>query len=185
LEAHTKSRIYQTHSQQIKESIEKAKKEHQKLLKKEKIKTIKKLDQGLLYLVDERKTIASFKLFETNVKLYERGLVFSRTNPKLLKFKNTEVLWLTTAEVKENTYSPTSLSRIYSKVKDFSENEGIVLLDGLMLIMNYAGYNQAYNLLARLKEVAAQKNLLIIVPLNTEAIPNKEKERFLNEFNNL
>jgi len=58
-----------------------------------------------------------------------------------------------------------------------------VLLDGLMLIMNYAGYDQAYNLLQRLSDVASSKNLLIIVSLNAEAIPKKEKERFLNEFN--
>ncbi|MBI3033592.1 DUF853 family protein [Candidatus Woesearchaeota archaeon] len=138
------------------------------------------------YIINEKQPENSYKAFFKAINSGYNGLCFTRRNPeevkKAYKLENAEVYWLTTEPVKEG-YSPNNLSAMLSKIKEFTSRnkKAIVLLDGLPLIINYAGFEQALNLLERIKDNSAISNSIFLAQLNLNSLAEKQGEMLRNE----
>lgn len=180
---------------EIKEAVRKAKAERTKEVTKEKMLAKpalgkKALTSGSIYLINEKGANTSFQTLKNGLKEYGKGLCFSRT-PKqavLAKYKlqNTEIRLITTEPV-EGAYSPTSVSAIYNETKEFiSRNStGAVMIDGIVLIINYAGFDQAYNLLLRLKDAISSKRFICAIPVNLDVLSKEQRKKLTDEFKTL
>ncbi|MBI3036414.1 DUF853 family protein, partial [Candidatus Woesearchaeota archaeon] len=175
----------------IKADVRKAKAERERIVikeNKEKENAGKAaLKRGSILIINEKGAATAFKTLQKSLKQYGKGLCFTRTTKQaaLAKYKlrNTEIKLITTEPV-EGAYSPTSVSAMYGEIKDFiSKNgSGAIMIDGMLLIISYAGFEQAYNLMQRIKDAIAAKKITCIIPINLEVLNKEQKKKLAEEF---
>ena len=176
----------------IRADVRKAKAERERIVMKEKKeknagKEVAAPKEDQILIINEKGAATAFETLQKSLKRYGKGLCFTRTTKQaaLAKYKlqNTEMKLITTEYV-EGAYSPTSVSAIYGEIKDFiSKNgSGAIMIDGMLLIINYAGFGQAYNLMQRLKDAIAGRKFICAIPINLEALNNEQKKKLAEEF---
>jgi len=158
----------------IRADVRKAKAERERIVMKEKKeknagKEVAAPKEDQILIINEKGAATAFETLQKSLKRY--------------KLQNTEMKLITTEYV-EGAYSPTSVSAIYGEIKDFiSKNgSGAIMIDGMLLIINYAGFGQAYNLMQRLKDAIAGRKFICAIPINLEALNNEQKKKLAEEF---
>ncbi len=131
------------------------------------------LEEGKSYLIKEKDSELSYRLFDKNVKRTAPGLLISRQHPSRLeeRFKNTRFVWISQTPGKDY-YEPTALNSLTKLVCQFVEEKEkcIVLLDCFEFLTIHNDFEHAFKTLELINEFVMQRNAVLIIPLNPKAL---------------
>ncbi len=138
------------------------------------------LHDGLSYLVVDDSSSLSFDVFKDLVTHGYQGLCITRLPPQRVRaeygLEKTPVLWLSRVSTGKDTIRPWPLEGISIAVEHFvAEGEKtVVLLDGLEYIISHNDFQSSLTLLHDLNERMAMEESILIVPLDPNALDEKE-----------
>jgi uncharacterized protein DUF835 len=138
---------------------------------------LKELAPGLSYLVEERRPEKFFKIIQAAREQEIKGLIISRTNPKILKRKyqinEEDTIWLTGKEMRGDIRSVLPiLEFIMSLFEEFMDKngEGMILLDGLEYLLTNNKFNSVIRFLRQLVDNVSQTECMLLVSLSPDAM---------------
>ncbi len=135
------------------------------------------LEGGKSYIIRERDSELSYRIFEENVDKKRPGLLMSRQHPSRMKerFKNTRFVWISQTPGKDY-YEPTALNSLAKLVCQFVEEKEmcVVLLDCFEFLTIHNDFEPAFKTLELINEFIMQREAVLIVPLNAEALEPKQ-----------
>jgi hypothetical protein len=135
------------------------------------------LEPGKSFLVKEKDSELSYRLFERNVKKKTPGLMISRQHPSRLgeRFKNTRFVWISQTPGKDY-YEPTALNSLAKLVCQFVEEKEdcIVLLDCFEFLTIHNEFDHAFKTLELINEFVMQRDAVFIMPVNPVALDAKQ-----------
>ncbi len=135
------------------------------------------LEGGRTYLIEERHSDLSYRLFERNVKKSRPGLLISRQHPSRLedRFSDTRFVWISQTPGKDY-YEPTALNSLAKLVCQFVEEKEkcVVLLDCFEFLMMHNDFDHAYKTLELVNEFIMQRDAVLMVPLNPDALERRQ-----------
>jgi len=135
------------------------------------------LEGGKSYIIREKDSELSYRIFEENVKRNRPGLLMSRQHPSRMedRFKNTRFVWISQTPGKDY-YEPTALNSLAKLVCQFVEEKErcVVLLDCFEFLTIHNDFEPAFKTLELINEFIMQREAVLIVPLNAEALEPKQ-----------
>lgn len=135
------------------------------------------LERGKSYLIEEKDSELSYRLFEKNVKKRTPGLLISRQHPSRLeeRFKNTRFVWISQTPGKDY-YEPTALNSLAQLICQFVEEKEkcVVLLDCFEFLTIHNDFEHSFKTLELVNEFVMQREAVLIIPLNPEALEPKQ-----------
>lgn len=135
------------------------------------------LEPGKSYIIKERNSELSYRLFERNVKKKTPGILISRQHPSRLekRFNNTRFVWISQTPGKDY-YEPTALNSLAKLVCQFVEEKEkcFVLLDCFEFLTIHNEFEHAFKTLELMNEFVMQRAAVFIVPINPEAMEPKQ-----------
>lgn len=135
---------------------------------------------GLSYLVVDESPSLSFEVFRDLVTHGYQGLCITRLPPKRVRdefgLEKTPVLWLSRVSPEKDAMRPWPLEGISIAVEHFisTGEKTVVLLDGLEYIISHNDFQSSLTLLHDLNERMAMEDSILIVPLDPDALDEKE-----------
>lgn len=150
------------------------------------------LNFGESYMVDEEKPSRCYDIFRQALERGRAGLCITRTHPESISFystaENVRFIWLTNVTYRNGRVSslpPTDLSLISNGVNSFVKEgtRGIVLFDGVELLITNNGFENTVKALTTIKDnIRVNKNIMII-SINLKTLNEEEKNFLIREFN--
>lgn len=135
------------------------------------------LEAGKSYLIKEKDSELSYRLFERNVKKNTPGILISRQHPSRLeeRFKNTRFVWISQTPGKDY-YEPTALNSLAKLVCQFVEEKEkcYVLLDCFEFLTIHNEFEHAFKTLELMNEFVMQRDAVFIMPINPQAMEPKQ-----------
>jgi hypothetical protein len=137
------------------------------------------IEEGLCYIVRERKPFLAFKLFETSISQGIPGLCVTRQFPEKVReafdVKDTRVLWLSHTPGQDH-HNPTSIGTLATIISSFIERSKrcVVLIDGLEYLVINNGFQQALRFVEHINEQVMQSRSNILIPISPSAFSEKE-----------
>lgn len=144
---------------------------------------VEKIPAGSAYLVCEAKADRALTLFADHVKHGVPGLLITRTFPGQVRERyglpKTRMLWLTDVSAGPQAAEPViqaSLEDLSIAVNDFLRNapDSIVVLDGLEYVITKQGFTRTIQFLSRMRDIASQQQTRLLIPVNPDALEEKE-----------
>ncbi|MFQ6106094.1 MAG: DUF835 domain-containing protein [Thermoplasmata archaeon] len=138
------------------------------------------LHDGQSYLIVDTSPNLSFEVFRDLVTHGYQGLCITRLPPRRVRsefsLEKTPVLWLSRVSGDKDTIRPWPLEGISRAVEHFvsTGEKTVVLLDGLEYIISHNDFQSSLTLLHDLNERMAMKDSILILPLDPEALEEKE-----------
>jgi hypothetical protein len=138
------------------------------------------LQDGLCYIVVDKSPSLSFDVFRDLVTHGYQGLCITRLPPARVReevgLEKTPVLWLSRISTEKDTIRPWPLEGISIAVEHFisSGEKTVVLLDGLEYIIAHNDFQSSLTLLHDLNERMAMENSILILPLDPDALDERE-----------
>ncbi|MCK4367454.1 MAG: DUF835 domain-containing protein, partial [Thermoplasmata archaeon] len=135
---------------------------------------------GLSYLVVDESPSLSFEVFRDLVTHGYQGLCITRLPPQRVRdefgLEKTPVLWLSRVSPEKDAIRPWPLEGISIAVEHFisTGEKTVVLLDGLEYIISHNDFQSSLTLLHDLNERMAMEDSILIVPLDPDALDEKE-----------
>jgi hypothetical protein len=144
-------------------------------------KAARDLTPGLSYLIEEKRPERFFHIYKGLKELGMKGLVISRTNPKILGrtygVEETESVWLTGKEIQGDIRSVLPILEfimsIYEEFMEGNEN-GIILLDGLEYLLTNNKFNSVLRFIRQLVDNVSQTECILMVALSPDALDSTE-----------
>ncbi len=136
-------------------------------------------EDGLCYIVKERKPFLAFKLFESNLAEGVPGLCVTRQFPdkvrEIFDLKDTRVLWLSHTPGKDH-HNPTSVGTLATIISSFIERykKCVVLIDGLEYLVINNGFQQVLRFVEHINEQVMQSRSTVLIPISPNAFSEKE-----------
>ncbi|MBN1677416.1 MAG: DUF835 domain-containing protein [Candidatus Thermoplasmatota archaeon] len=136
-------------------------------------------EEGLCYVVKERKPFLAYKLFESVLAAGVPGLCVTRQFPDKVKeifdLKDTRVLWLSHTPGKDH-HNPTSIGTLATIISSFIERytKCVVLMDGLEYLVINNGFQQVLRFVEHINEQVMQSRSTVLVPISPSAFSEKE-----------
>ena len=141
----------------------------------------KALTPGLSYLVEEKRPEKFFRLYNALIGMGMKGLVISRTNPRILartySLDESESVWLTGKEVQGETKTVLPiLEFIMSIYEEYIEQtpDGVILLDGLEYLLTNNKFNSVLRFLRQVVDNVSQTECILMVALSPDALDSTE-----------
>ena len=137
------------------------------------------MEQGMCYIVRERKPFLAFALFENEVADGLPGLCVTRQFPARLKetfnLLDTRIIWLSHTPGKDH-HNPTSVGTLATIISSFVERyeRCIVIIDGLEYLVINNGFQQVLRFLEHVNEQVMQSKSTVLVPISPTAFSEKE-----------
>jgi hypothetical protein len=137
------------------------------------------LEQGLCYIVRERKPFLAFALFENEVADGLPGLCVTRQFPSKLKdaftLRDTRVIWLSHTPGNDH-HNPTSIGTLATIISSFIERyeRCIVIIDGLEYLVINNGFQQVLRFMEHVNEQVMQSRSTVLIPISPTAFSEKE-----------
>jgi hypothetical protein len=137
------------------------------------------LEQGLCYIVRERKPFLAFALFEHEMSEGLQGLCVTRQFPDKLREAFTmgeaRVIWLSHTPGTDH-HNPTSIGTLATIISSFVERyeRCVVIIDGLEYLVINNGFQQALRFLEHVNEQVMQSKSTVIIPISPNAFSEKE-----------
>ncbi len=138
-----------------------------------------RLEEGLCYVVKERKPLLAYKLFEASLAHGAPGLCVTRQFPEkvreIFELKDTRVLWLSHTPGKDH-HNPTSIGTLATVISSFIERykKCIVLIDGLEYLVINNGFQQVLRFAEHINEQVMQSKSTVLVPISPSAFSEQE-----------
>lgn len=135
--------------------------------------------EGLCYVVRERKPFLAYKLFESSVAENMPGLCVTRQFPDKVRdafeLKDTRILWLSHTPGKDH-HNPTSIGTLATIISSFIEryDKCIVLIDGLEYLVINNGFQQVLRFAEHINEQVMQSKSAVLIPISPTAFSEKE-----------
>ncbi len=147
---------------------------------------------GESYIVDEEKPTRSYDIFKQAINRGRAGLCITRTHPESISFygssENVRFIWLTSVNYrlgKVSSLQPTDLSLITNEINSFIREglKGIVLLDGVELLITNNGFDSTAKALTSIKDNIRVNKGILIISINLKTLKEEEKNFLIREFN--
>lgn len=138
-----------------------------------------RIEEGLCYVVKERKPFLAYKLFETSISENVPGLCVTRQFPEKVReafeLKDTRILWLSHTPGKDH-HNPTSIGTLATVISSFIERykKCIVLIDGLEYLVINNGFQQVLRFAEHINEQVMQSRSTVLIPISPNAFSEKE-----------
>jgi hypothetical protein len=136
-------------------------------------------DEGICYVVRERKPFLAYKLFENVISDGVQGLCVTRQYPEKIReafdLGETRVLWLSHTPG-ENHHNPTSIGTLATIISSFIERyeKCVVLIDGLEYLVINNGFQQVLRFAEHINEQVMQSRSTVLMPISPSAFSEKE-----------
>jgi hypothetical protein len=136
-------------------------------------------EEGLMYVVRERKPFLSYKLFENTLADNVPGLCVTRQFPdkvrEAFELKDTRILWLSHTPGKDH-HNPTSIGTLATIISSFIEryDRCVVLIDGLEYLVINNGFQQVLRFAEHINEQVMQSRSTVLIPISPNAFSEKE-----------
>ena len=136
-------------------------------------------EEGLVYVVRERKPFLSYKLFENTLADNVPGLCVTRQFPdkvrEAFELKDTRILWLSHTPGKDH-HNPTSIGTLATIISSFIEryDRCVVLIDGLEYLVINNGFQQVLRFAEHINEQVMQSRSTVLIPISPNAFSEKE-----------
>jgi archaellum biogenesis ATPase FlaH len=136
-------------------------------------------EEGLCYVVRERKPFLAYKLFEGALAEGVPGLCVTRQFPdkvrEIFDLKDTRILWLSHTPGKDH-HNPTSIGTLATIISSFIERyrKCFVLIDGLEYLVINNGFQQVLRFVEHINEQVMQSQSTVLVPISPSAFSEKE-----------
>lgn len=136
-------------------------------------------EEGVCYIVRERKPFLSYKLFENALDEGAPGLCVTRQYPDKVKetftLGDTRIMWLSHTPGKDH-HNPTSVGTLATIISSFIERyeKCYVLIDGLEYLVINNGFHQVLRFLEHINEQVMQSASTVLVPISPTAFSEKE-----------
>ena len=138
-----------------------------------------RVEEGLCYIVRERKPFLAYKLFESNISDAVPGLCVTRQFPGKVKetfdFRDSRILWLSHTPGKDH-HNPTSIGTLATVISSFIERykRCMVLIDGLEYLVINNGFQQVLKFAEHINEQVMQSRSTVLIPVSPSAFSEKE-----------
>lgn len=136
-------------------------------------------EEGLCYVVRERKPFLAYRLFESLLADAVPGLCVTRQFPDKVRegfeLKDTRVLWLSHTPGKDH-HNPTSIGTLATIISSFIEryDRCVVLIDGLEYLVINNGFQQVLRFAEHINEQVMQSRSTVLTPISPNAFSEKE-----------
>ena len=137
------------------------------------------MEQGLCYIVRERKPFLAFALFENEVSAGLPGLCVTRQFPDKLRdafnMGEARVIWLSHTPGNDH-HNPTSVGTLATLISSFVERyeKCIVIIDGLEYLVINNGFQQVLRFMEHVNEQVMQSKSNVLIPISPGAFSEKE-----------
>ncbi len=137
------------------------------------------MDEGVCYIVKERKPFLAYKLFETSINEGAPGLCVTRQFPEKVRdsfdLKDTRIMWLSHTPGKDH-HNPTSIGTLATVISSFIErqNKCVVLIDGLEYLVINNGFQQVLRFAEHINEQVMQSKSTVLIPISPSAFSEQE-----------
>ena len=138
-----------------------------------------RIEDGLCYVVRERKPFLAYKLFESSLVEGLPGLCVTRQFPDKVRdvfdLRDTRVLWLSHTPGKDH-HNPTSIGTLATVISSFIERykKCVVLIDGLEYLVINNGFQQVLRFAEHINEQVMQSRSIVLIPISPSAFAEKE-----------
>ena len=138
-----------------------------------------RVQEGLCYVVRERKPFLAYKLFESSLMESVPGLCVTRQFPEKVReafdLKDTRILWLSHTPGVDH-HNPTSIGTLATVISSFVERykRCVVLIDGLEYLVINNGFQQVLRFVEHINEQVMQSRSTILIPISPNAFSEKE-----------
>lgn len=138
-----------------------------------------RLEEGLCYVVKERKPLLAYKLFETSLTSDMPGLCVTRQFPDKVRdtfdLKDTRILWLSHTPGADH-HNPTSVGTLATVISSFIERykKCFVLIDGLEYLVINNGFQQVLRFAEHINEQVMQSQSTVLIPISPNAFSEQE-----------
>ncbi|MFP3255916.1 MAG: DUF835 domain-containing protein [Thermoplasmata archaeon] len=150
------------------------------------------LNFGESYMVDEEKPSMGFFIFKQALDRGRGGICITRSHPESISFyksaENVKFIWLTSVTYMSGRVSsiqPNELSLITNAINSFLREgqKGIVLFDGIELLITNNGFDNIAKSLTTIKDNIRINKGIMIISINLKTLKEEEKNFLLREFN--
>ncbi|MCD6384034.1 MAG: DUF835 domain-containing protein [Thermoplasmata archaeon] len=142
---------------------------------------LEEISPGFSYLLEEKRPEKCFEIFSRLLDGGYSGLMFTRTNPKLVRRKyriegDAEIYWLTDQEDIEEQRVSHSLESLIYRIEEFVKNRDkcIILLDGLEYLLGNNTFNAVMRFLRRLVDRTSAAENIFLVALSPYTMDEKD-----------
>jgi len=136
-------------------------------------------EEGMCYVVRERKPFLSYKLFENSIIDGAPGLCVTRQYPGKVReafdLRDTRIMWLSHTPGKDH-HNPTSIGTLATVISSFIERyeKCFVIIDGLEYLVINNGFQQVLRFVEHINEQVMQSKSTVLVPISPNAFSEKE-----------
>jgi len=134
---------------------------------------------GNVYLVEERRPINTYVLFDQAVSSGYAGMVVTRDFPKKLleeqELGNCKVVWLTNM-VGEGRINPTAIGILMGQIRNFIESnpKSVAIIDGIEYLISLNTYDRMLQFIHQLRDVVVTHDSIMLVPLDPRTLTQRE-----------
>lgn len=138
-----------------------------------------KIEEGLCYVVKERKPYLAYKLFSSAIAEGIPALCVTRQFPEKVReafdLKDTRILWLSHTPGPDH-HNPTSIGTLATLISSFIERykKCYVLIDGLEYLVINNGFQQVLRFVEHINEQVMQSRSTVLIPISPNAFSEKE-----------
>ena len=136
-------------------------------------------EEGMCYVVRERKPFLSYKLFENAINDGAPALCVTRQYPNRIReafeLGETRIMWLSHTPGKDH-HNPTSIGTLATVISSFIERyeKCVVIIDGLEYLVINNGFQQVLRFVEHINEQVMQSKSTVLVPISPNAFSEKE-----------
>lgn len=137
------------------------------------------LEEGIKYIIKEKKADKSYEIFKDQLMHGRFGLCLSKFHPKKVRdaygLERTPIVWVTFRE-SENTVSPRDMSAMESVVFDFltQAQKPVIFIDCLNEIRLANGIDKTVHWLHRIASICKDKDCILLLSVNPDLWQEKE-----------
>jgi hypothetical protein len=134
---------------------------------------------GLCYVVRERKPFLAYRLFEAAIAKGDPGLCVTRQFPdkvrEAFEIGESRILWLSHTPGQDH-HNPTSIGTLATIISSFVERNKkcVVLIDGLEYLVINNGFQQVLRFVEHINEQVMQSRSTVLIPVSPSAFSEKE-----------
>ncbi len=137
------------------------------------------MEEGVCYVVKERKPLLAYRMFEGSIAEGSPGLCVTRQFPEKVRdafeLGETRILWLSHTPGKDH-HNPTSIGTLATVISSFIERykKCIVLIDGLEYLVINNGFQQVLRFVEHINEQVMQSKSTVLIPISPNAFSEQE-----------
>ncbi|MBS3790404.1 MAG: class I tRNA ligase family protein [Candidatus Thermoplasmatota archaeon] len=145
----------------------------------------KELPEGVsksyTYLIEEKTSDRSFKLFREILENEDTGLCVTRDYPdkirKKYELEDVEMIWLSNVD-REDVIRPKSLEKLSLALENFLARQGdVILLKGVEYLISNNDFKTVLHLVQSIKDQVAVNEAILMIPINPSVLEKHQMDQ--------